>query len=306
MEKVRQFDWLCMLDKKYYQYLPLFFGIVNAISVFAMFPQPNSVLRLTQTEILSSVTFQAITNFPFQCSLLISIGILIPFINNFIVALCSSSANRRLDLYLLLFLVSVLQSFNIYFVYESRHDNTSYFWNYHLGCNVEVVTLCSVLYSLQMYASKHSSELTTVLCTSSIFYNISLIFKFIGVMQNLPVVVYLYFIFSSIAVICNAVAAYLWFQKFSYSKRSGLQTYHQEFYSFCESLVLTVYLILSTMFFVINGYNFTDLDNKYVTAENLLTILAFYAIVELYFLKLKHIADSSVVRFFRLYYFISF
>lgn len=270
--------------------------------MLTIFPNPANSLRLSSEDILSSKTFEAITDYHYLYTLLISIGILVPFVNNFIFALIFSSGPSayHIELCLLTALAVIFEAFSMYNVYAIRNPSTGYLWNYHLGLYIDILILSNIIYSLQINSAKNVPNCSRLMIISTVLSNISFLLRTVAIMTSFLIVSYIAQILFILSIICNIIVMYQWFQKFLYSRRCGLQTYHNDFFSFCEMGILTIFYIFQLSLGAMQGFNLTGLNYKFVTVFHMLLIVCFYGIVEIYFFRMKIVAESSVVSTFYL------
>jgi len=285
-----------MLNKDYYQYFPILFSLFCVVVILAIFPDPNKYLNYDDETILYSHTFNAINSDTYRSCLLISIGLLIPFMMNFVVSLVMThSSRRKLDLYLLMLLVGTIQGINIYFVYAIHYSSKKYFWNYHLCQFLMINVICNVVSSLQMFYGKHSPKMITALFISTTLINISFLFKISSAVLQINALGFFSMACFAVSLVVNSFVAYQWYEKYAYSKQSGLQTYQQDFFALIEILMLIFYLVLYLIFESRTSFSFTNASTQNTIATHFILIAAFYGIVEMYFLRLKYQAESSVV-----------
>lgn len=279
----------------YYQYFPLVLGLLGILLSYALNPNPGHNLNYSTEDILASSAFRAVTSKSYQATILISIGILIPFINNLLFSLFFSSNSRRMELYLLLILVFIIEALNILIITQSYAEDPQYMWLIYFGSYIQRIAISSVVYSLQLSVAKHSKYITTCLSVSAILYNACMVTNNARMEMDTCELSIAYCILLVGTILCNIGVAWLWFRKFLHSYHLGLHSYQQEFFSVCEICTLIAYMFVQLFLFEETGDEIDNMSNTYCISLAVFLIVLFYGVVEIYFMRVKLMADSSVV-----------
>jgi len=284
-----------VFNRHHFQYFPFLVAMVCFACWFLSFPTPNDVMQLSTAEILNSSLYFAITSVPYRYSLLISIGLLLPLISQILFTLFfSKSAVRRMDLYLLLSLVTILEALNIYSVYSSHLETTSYFWNYFLCDTIQALAICNHVFSMQMFHAKNSNKILFILCLATLLTNSSFLFKIAGVISSMVGLFYVGVAVSIAGLLCNIYVAYNWYTQYVFSKQRGLQSYQQDILVLGELLVL-IFFQMFDLILKSQQKSILTSSVKFVVTFNVLITLTFYGVVEFFFLRMQYFADSSTV-----------
>ena len=119
--------------------LPIVCGCLSALILFVCLYDPHTVKTLLQEEeIINSLSIEAILSHEYRYSVFACIGMMIPFITD---QLCtfstavdsgtSSTLASRIDPYIVPFLVTITQLYNICYITEER--TIARFWWYYQG-----------------------------------------------------------------------------------------------------------------------------------------------------------------------------
>ena len=154
--------------------LPIVLGCIAAFLLFTFLVDPHTVKTFfREEEILNSSTIEAILSHEYRYSVFVCIGMMIPFITD---QLCtfstavdtgtSSTLAARIDPYIVPFLVTITQLYNICYITEER--TIARFWWYYQGTGIQLIVIFAVflITTQAIYAEKYPKiqKLTLLFC----------------------------------------------------------------------------------------------------------------------------------------------
>jgi len=290
------------MQGKYYQIVPLVLGALSIGAVAAILTLLPWIHSISKSDIMNSITLDAITDHPFRYSLLISIGVLIPFGTDQIFTLLSHSyfdIFNRINSLLLPFLIVLIQGFNVYSIFQSQDAN--YFWIYHIGIYAQAIALCNVIFSVQLNLGQKIPTMVRTLIGSTIVTNLGMICKLLhAIFPTFVWLNYLWWGLFFLALMCNLYVANLWYEKYKIASKTGLKN-QPNVYGLGKIIVLIAFLIA---FAAIDIFEYDrslyDYDTFEVVLLSSLMIGCFYLIGSMHYLRTRTIAKFSMVPSFLL------
>lgn len=249
-------------------------------------------MDVSDDEILSSTTLESLNNFPFKYSLLVSTGILIPFIVDEVYAWINGMLPSGIDSYLLPILMVIMQFFNLYWISEGK--TTCLFWDFQMGVCIEVVVLYNIVLALQINLVHHSPEVIYTLIASTVLFNCGLICKVYSLSKWSPLS-YVWITLWCGSIVCNLYVAFSWFNLYLATKKLCL-SYSQHFYAFVMIFILIIFLSINLILYLMKiAFTFDNMSDTGLVLQQTLLMCSFYGIIELNAILLKHQAHASMV-----------
>ena len=166
-----------------YTVLPIVLGSLSTLILFVCLYDPHTVETFfDEKEILNSSSIDAILSHEYRYSIFACIGMMIPFITD---QLCtfstavdtgtSSTLAARIDPYIVPFLVTITQLYNICYITEER--TIARFWWYYQGTGIQLIVIFAVFLTTQaIYAEKYP-KIQRAVSLSSLCINIAILCK---------------------------------------------------------------------------------------------------------------------------------
>ena len=286
--------------------LPIVLGCITAFLLFTFLFDPNTLKALLkEEEILNSSTIEAILSHEYRYSIFACIGMMIPFITD---QLCtfstavdtgtSSTLAARIDPYIVPFLVTITQLYNICYITEER--TIARFWWYYQGTAMQFIVVFAVFLTTQaIYAEKYP-KIQRAVSLSSLCINIAILCKVanfltLGPRQKM------FFCFASLAyagtIISNTYIAYKRLQNYRKYCNIDMKEAKMELYNFFKINVMSI----GVLGYVIMDYNY--LPNQFVSnytkesavGMNMVLIVLIYGYIEIQYMRKRDLAKFSIV-----------
>jgi len=269
-------------------------GFLTASAIVAIFHSRSSPeLQISDEELLASTTLQSICDYPFKYSLLISTGVLIPFMIDEVYGWINGLLPSSIDSYLLPILVIIMQFFNIYWL--SQGSTVGHFWDFQMGVRIEVLVLYNIVLALQINLVHHSTTVLHALGISTILFNCGMICRIYSLGGNSPIASYCWVILWGMCWLCNLYVAYSWFNLYRTAKQQSLACL-QHFYAFVMMLILVILYVVNVILSSMKlAFSFADMSSAALVTQQIIMLCSFYCVIELNELLLKHQAHSSIV-----------
>jgi len=293
------------MNTKYYQLIPLLFAIVTiAITIIAYFAVSVSPYNFS---IPTSTTMRSITSDEFRDTLFTACGVLIPLgIDHLLTvpALFSTDIFMRMESFLLPFLIVIIQSFNVYFITQTTPNN-SYFWNYYMGINIQIVALSNSVLAIQAHLAQKSFDMVVAITLSSLFMNVGVLMAvFSSVQYQYENWGRLWILFFALSILCNLYVAYRWMKKYRLSQKTGLKN-QPDIYAFYKIVVLTLFLIAYIIINAPKSRHAIGGDDTYtIVGTTILVIIFFFFIFQISHQRTRDYAKFSIVSLFVVFVFI--
>lgn len=282
-----------MWRKKYYQHLPLLLGAAGIVAVITIFLVASESSFMTEKEIIDSSTMKAISGEPLRQTLLISVGVLIPFIFDQVYAWLNGMNTTGVETYLLPTLILIMQFFNIYTV--SQGQTIAHYWTFHMGIRINVIAVCSVIFAVQISLVRHSIEVIYVIAVSTVLFDLSIVIKVLGFLLKSSILGYVWVGLWVACILTNIYIAYAWYKQYIAAKKSGLP--HLEYFYAFTMIVMLIFFLSANLICSLTGFAFAleSMNSTGVVTQQLILMCCFYGITEINSLVKKHQAQSSMV-----------
>lgn len=228
----------------------------------------------------------AIFSSPFHNALYASIGLLTPYAVDHARTLYSTSnfnllTTDHLPNILLMIILALMQSFNIYFV--SASNESFHIWNYYTGTYIELVVLYNMIMVLQLKFAEKTWDLMVVLLLSSILTSSALLVKLCAAFSdNYFEWKSSWFILFGLSMICNLYIAGNWLDQYWVAQKTGQQT-QPALLALLQIMALvgfvTTFMVLDMS--IPSGDNIFEISTEYIVGVQVLILSVYFAVQEI-------------------------
>jgi len=211
----------------------------------------------------------------------------------------SSTLAARIDPYIVPFLVTITQLYNICYITEER--TIARFWWYYQGTCIQLIVIAATYLTTQaIYAEKYP-KIQKAVSWSSFFTNVSLLCKVANFLTLGPRQKMFYcgaFLTNSLTMICNTYIAYKRLQNYRRCCKMDMKEAKMELYNFYKINLMSIGIValcIKDYYWFQPGQFILSYTKGSVVGLNLVLILLIYGYIEIQYMRKRDLAKFSIV-----------
>lgn len=283
--------------------LPILLGCVTTVLIFTCLLDPSTAEKsFREEEILS--TIEAVTSHEYRYSIFTCIGMMIPFITDQMFTFSVIRVNNdptlasRIEPYIVPFLVTITQFFNIYFITEDK--TTTSFWWYYQGTAIQLIVIFTTYLTTQAINTEKYPRIQMVICWSSLFVNVGIFFKIANFLTS-GITQKIFFYGATLAyvcsIICNGYIAYERLQNYWMLTKMGMKEAKMELCYFYKinlmSMGIVAYAVMD--YFCQSNQYILYYAKGSAVGLNVILIVLIYGFIEIHYSQKRDLAKVSIV-----------